>query len=54
MDRKRLIFAGQLGRSNGGSELAQLEQLGRSIGYFCGAQAQKRESNQRRPIANRL
>jgi hypothetical protein len=34
--------------------VAQLERLGRSTGYFCGADAQKRESNQWRLIANRL
>jgi hypothetical protein len=34
--------------------LAQLRRLGRSTSYFRGALAQKRESNQRRPIANRL
>lgn len=35
-------------------ELTQLKQLGRLIGYFRGAQAQKRESNQRRLIADQL
>jgi hypothetical protein len=34
--------------------LTQLRRLGRSTGYFRGAAAQKRESNQRRLVANRL
>jgi len=34
--------------------LAQLRRLGRSTGYFCGAAARKRESNQRGLLANRL
>jgi hypothetical protein len=34
--------------------LAQLYQLAPSNGNFRGSQAQKRESNQRRPIADRL
>jgi hypothetical protein len=34
--------------------LAQLNQLGRSNRNFWGAPPQKRESNQRRLIANRL
>jgi hypothetical protein len=35
-------------------ELAQLKQLASLTGNFYGAPAQKRESNQRRLIANRL
>jgi superfamily I DNA/RNA helicase len=36
------------------SDLAQLKQLGRWTGYFCGAPAPKWESNQRHRLANRL
>jgi hypothetical protein len=34
--------------------LAQLRRLGRSTGYFRGSPVQKRESNQRRLLANGL
>ena len=37
-----------------GHVLTQLSQLERLTGNFCGARPRKRESNQRRPLANRL
>jgi transposase len=36
------------------AKLAQLKQLGRWSGYFCGVPVPKCESNQRHRLANRL